>query len=132
MKIVIILILIAVTIFISLAAFFATKRFVRDVIIIIMGEKYIGVCTSKFGFKRSDHLVEWTDSESFLNKMTFPVTTFREPPFEVSVYSIGNDPKKSNLGIISILYYFPVVILTDFTFLALIFGAIPEYLGLMF
>ena len=60
------------------------------------------------------------------------VATIRKPPFSIPVYCVDNDPKKSNLGIRSILYYLPVLILTDLTLGALIFGAIPEWIGLLF
>lgn len=113
------------------AAFFVTKRFVLDVWIIIKGTRYNGVCTSKFGFRNGDCCVEWKDSENVLNKGLFSVTTFRKPPFVLPVYSIDNEPKMVNLGLRSILYYLPLLVITDFTFILLVFGAIPEYLSLI-
>lgn len=126
-----VLFLVIAALFVGAAAFFATKHFVRDVYIIVRGRRYTGVCTGKCGFRMCEHRVEWTDSEGVPNLSLFSVTTFRKPPFELPVYSVDNDPKKSNLGLRSIIYYLPVLVLTDFTFLALIFGAIPEYLKLL-
>ncbi len=126
-----VILLVLSAVFVAAAAFFATKHFVRDVYIIVRGRRYTGVCTVKCGFRMCEHRVEWTDSEGVLNVNLFSLTTFRKPPFELPVYSVDNDPKKSNLGLRSIIYYFPVLVLTDFTFLALIFGAIPEYVNLL-
>ena len=126
------IVLILAAVFVAVAAFGANRRFFRDIYIIVRGKRYSGVCVGKFGFKNGDHMVTWSDSDNEGRMEVFPVTTIRKPPFSIPVYCVDNDPKKSNLGIRSILYYLPVLILTDLTLGALIFGAIPEWTGLLF
>ena len=118
--------------FIAAAAFFANKRLIRDVYIIVRGRRYTGTCTHKFGFRDGEHLVVWTNSENADLIAHFTVTTFGKPPFELPVYCVGDDPKKANLGLRSIICYLPVVLLTDLTFFGLVFGAIPEWWEIVF
>ncbi len=126
------IVLILAAVFVAVAAFGVNRRFFRDIYIIVRGKRYSGVCVGKFGFKNGDHMVTWSDSDNEGRMEVFPVATIRKPPFSIPVYCVDNDPKKSNLGIRSILYYLPVLILTDLTLGALIFGAIPEWIGLLF
>ena len=123
--------LFAALIFICIAAFGANRRFIRDIWIIAKGNRYEGVCIGKFGFKDCEHIVMWTDSDDLERCAHFSVTTFRKPPFPVVVYTLDNSPQKANLGIVSIVCYLPVLILTDLTLFALIFGAIPEWAKIM-
>lgn len=131
MKFVFIALLLIIAILVAIPCYMVTKRFISDINIMIKGKRYIGICTSKGGTKNSAHRVEWTDSEGVKNIFLFSATTFRKPEFHVKVYSIDNDPNKANLGFRTLCYYAIIVILFDFTLLALVFGAIPEYLRCM-
>ncbi|MBR1824202.1 MAG: hypothetical protein IJ779_08225 [Ruminococcus sp.] len=94
----------------------------------IKGKRYIGTCTSKSGLKNTVHRVEWTDQAGIRNVALFSITSLRKPPYSIKVYSIDGEPDKANLGIRSIMYYIPVVILFDMTLLLLVFGTIPEFI----
>ena len=124
--------LIAVIVFIgclvAFPCFYVTKMLITDVYIMIKGERYMDTCTSKSGIKNCCHRVEWKDSKGIKNAALFNITSFRKPPFRIKVYSVGNDPDKTNLGLRSVLYYIPVVFLFDTVLLALFFGALPEYI----
>jgi|GEM_PF-4050565 len=129
MKYVFVAVLFIIAILVAIPCFMVTKRLIGDISIMIKGKRYIGTCTSKSGIKNSVHRVEWTDSDGVKNIGLFSVTTLRKTPFQLKVYSVDNDPNKANLGFRSLGYYAVIVILFDFTFFALVLGAIPEILS---
>ena len=129
MKYVFVAVLFIIAILVAIPCFMVTKRLIGDISIMIKGKRYIGTCTSKSGIKNSVHRVEWTDSDGVKNIGLFSATTFRKPPFRMNVYSVDNAPNKTNLGFRTLGYYAVIVILFDFTFFALILGAIPEILS---
>ena len=129
MKYVFVAVLFIIAILVAIPCFIVTKRLICDISIMIKEKRYIGTCTSKSGIKNSVHHVEWANSDGVKNIGLFSATTFRKTPFQLKVYSVDNDPNKANLGFRSLGYYAVIVILFDFTFLALVLGAIPEILS---
>ena len=88
----------------------------------------VGAGASGGGGRYHDYfLVVWKDDNNIEHKKLFAFTPRYDVPFPIGVYMIGDNEKKSNVGIKSILPYLPTLFLAIFVQIVLVFGTIPDY-----